>query len=304
MNGRFCYLNDGFIPESEAKISISDWFLWEGGVYDVARTYNYIPFKLDQHIDRLFNSLNSVPFIKFDRRRKEVLQITEELLQRNRQFIQLRDDCRIVYRISRGICFEASAKPTFLVHIVPYSESVTESYAHFLKWYERGVHLVIVNTRQIPVQCLDPKIKHSNRLCNRLAQYEAAMVDPEAVALMLNVHGYITECPRDNFVMVKNNSLYTSRLTDCLSGVTRQVVLALAQDMGIPCIETDLTVYDLYQANEIMITGTSIAIAPVSKLNLRTLPGSLPGPITRGLQVAFSELVNYDIVERAREYAK
>lgn len=302
MNQRFCYFNSQFVREIDAKVSISDWFVWEGGVYEIARTYNHIPFRLGEHVDRLFNSLNCLPFIRFNRTREEVLNISHELLKRNEEFVGPKDDSRIIYRISRGICFSPSTEPTFLIHLAPYSESVTETYKHFAKWYAEGIHLAVATTRQIPVQCLDPKIKHSNRLCNRLAQHEAMIADPQAVAVMLNIYGYVTECPRDNLLMVRDGKLFTPRLTDCLPGITRDVVLELAKELKIECIETGLTVYDLYRANEMMITGTSIAIAPVSKFNQRTLPAPIPGPVTRQLQEAFSKLVKYDIVKRALEH--
>jgi branched-chain amino acid aminotransferase len=301
---RICYFNGDFIRESEARVNISDWFIWEGGVYEVARTYNHIPFRLEEHINRMFNSLNCLPFIKFNRTPDEVLKATRELLKRNEGSITLKDDYRVIYRISRGVSYATSTKPTFFIHLVPYGESVTETYKHYAKWYKKGVHMVVASTRQIPVQCLDPKIKHTNRLCNRLAQHEAMMVDPEAVALMLDIYGNATECPRDSFFMVKNGRLLTSRMVDCLPGITRDVVMELAAEMQIECVEAELTVYDLYNADEIMIVGTSIAIAPVSRFNQHSLPAPIPGPVTSRLQTAFSRLVDYDIVARTLEQSE
>ncbi len=253
MEERVCYFKNEYVNESDAKLNISDWGIWEGGVYDIARTYNHVPFKLEEHVARIFRSLRGLPFIQFNRTPEEVIDITLELIRRNEKNLDPRDDCRIVYRISRGVCFSDSPEPTFFVHLVPYSISPAEGYRWMAECYEKGVRLVVANTRQIPAQCLDPKIKHSNRLCNRLAQYEAHMIDPSAVALMLNTSGYAMETPRDNFFLVSNGALCTSELTECLPGITRDTVIELAAELNIKCVERDISVYDLYQADEIIL---------------------------------------------------
>jgi branched-chain amino acid aminotransferase len=300
---RICYFNNDYVREGDARLSLCDWFVWEGGVYDLARTYDHVPFRLEEHVTRLFRSLRSLPFIQFNRTPQEVMDITLELIHRNKKNLDPRDDCRIVYRISRGVCFSESPEPTFFVHLVPYSSFPADGYRWMAEAYEKGVHLVVANTRQIPAQCLDPKIKHSNRLCNRLAQHEAHMVDPGATALLLSIDGYAMETPRDNFFLVSGGVLFTSELTDCLPGVTRDTVIELAGELKIECVQKAVSVYDLYQADEILLANTSFAIAPVSRFNNRVMPKPIPGPITRRLQEAFSVLARYDIVGRARENA-
>ena len=130
------------------------------------------------------------------------------------------------------------------------------------------------------------------------------MVDPEAFPLMLDIHGFATESARQSFLMVKEGKLLTSRLTNPLGSITRTTVLELAKELEIECFETDLCVYDLYNADEIMITGTSYFIFPVSKFNERVLPTPIPGPITKQLQSAFSKSVHYDIVQRVLDYVQ
>ncbi|MFC2013824.1 aminotransferase class IV [Chloroflexota bacterium] len=294
MEEKVCYFRDEYIKESEAKIHISDWGLWEGGIYEVGRTYNGAPFKMKEHIERFFNSIRALPFMKFALTPQEVAGITLELLKRNGTYLDQEEDTRFIYRLTRGILFAPSPGPTFYVYLGPLLAGAKQ----MAKWYQEGAHMVVASTRQIPPQCLDPKIKHTNRLCNHLAEYEAQMVDPEAFALMLDINGFATECPRDNFFMLKDGKLLTSRLTGCLPGITRQTVIELAEELKIECAETDLCVYHLYNADEIMITGTSFAIIPVSKFNEKVLPKPIPGAITKRLQSAFSERVDYDIVQR------
>jgi len=300
MEEKICYFNGQYIRESEAKIHISDWGLREGGVYDIGRTYNYVPFKLKEHVDRFFRSLRSLPFIEFSLTPEEVTDITLEVLKRNEKFLDKETDCMFVYRLTRGrsLSFTLPPSPTFFVHLMP----LLTDYKKMAKLYQEGAHMVVASTRQIPPQCLDPKIKHTNKLCHRLAEYEAKMVDPEAFPLMLDINGFATECLMSNFFMVKGDKLFTSRLTNCLPGITRETVLELARELKVECVETDLCVYDLYNADEIMITATSFAIIPVSKFNEKVLPKPIPGAFTKHLQSSFSKKVDFDIVQRVLDY--
>ena len=302
MAERICYFNGEYVPESEARVHISDFGLWEGAIYEVGRTYDRKPFKLKEHVDRFFYAIRCLPFIKFNLSPQEVIDITLEVLGRNDKCLDPGDDWRFIYKLTRGIQFAASDGPTFYIHLVPMGSPFGAGYQQIVKWYQEGAHLVVVNTRQIPPQCLDPKIKHTNRLCNRLAEYEARMVDPDAFALMLDINGYAAESPISNFFIVRDGNLLTSRLVNCLSGITRKTVLELAEELKIECTETDLCVPDVYNADEIIITGTSFAIIPVSKFNNIPLTVPIPGPITRRLQIAFGDKINFDIVQRALDF--
>ena len=302
MAERICYLNGLYIKEREAKINILDWGLSEGGVYDLARTYNHIPFKLKLHVARLFRSVRSLPFIQFDLKSEEVYEIALQVLEQNEGCLDAQDDWAILFRITRGIQFVSSSKPTFYVHTVPLPFGCTNE--QMARWYTEGAHLIVPSTRQVPAQCLDPKIKHTNRLCNNLAEYEAKLIDPEAFTLMLDTHGFASEGARENLFVVEDGTLFTPRMTDCLGGITRGTVLELARDLGIPSIEKDLTVFDLNNADEMMITRTTFGIVPVSKFNNLLMPRPIPGEVTGKLIAAFSRLVHYDAVQRTLSLAQ
>jgi branched-chain amino acid aminotransferase len=297
MGERICYIKGEYVPESEARISICDWGLVEGGVYELTRTFNHVPFKLREHIHRFFRSLRSVPFIKFRLTPEEVQDITGEVLKRNEICLDPKDDWAIVFRATRGVQFNPSAGPTFYIHTVPLPYGTT--HAQLAKWYTQGAPLVVASTRQIPPHCLDPKIKHTNRLGYNMAEYEAKMVDPEAFTLMLDTNGCAAEGARENLLMVKDGRLFTPRLTGALEGVTRGTILELAEELNIESNVADLTVADLYNADEMMVTNTSVCIIPVSKFNNQPLRKPIPGPVTRQLISAFTNLVNFDFVERA-----
>jgi branched-chain amino acid aminotransferase len=301
MEGKVCYFNGEFIKESEAKIHIFDLGLYADEVYEVGRTYNRVPFKLKEHVNRFFHSIRALPFLEFSLTPEKVIDITLELIKRNEKWLSQQTDCRYIHKMFQGLLPASPPRPTFYAFLHPY---VLADYISFAKLYKEGAHLVLASNRQIPAQCLDPKIKHANRLCNRLAEYQAKMVDPEAVALMLDISGFAAECPTNSFCIVKEGKLLTSRLTNSLQSITRQTVLGLARELNIEFLETDLSVYDLYNADEIMIASTGFAIVPVSKFNGRLLPKPIPGTITKRLQSAFSEKAGYDIVQRALAYSQ
>ena len=224
--------------------------------------------------------------------------ITLEVLKRNNNDLPPDDDFLIIHRITPGVSqgnFNIFTSPTFLIncrHVSPLYEKMTQ-------FYRDGIHLVVVNTRTMPPECLDPKIKHTNRLNNYLAEFEATMIDENAWALMLDIYGRVTEGPRYNCFLVKDNKLFTPRLDNILSGVTRSTVLRLAKEIGIDSIETDLYVYDFYNADEIFITATSFTIYSVTKFNERQMPKPVPGTIADQLLLAFNRLVGVNLVQRA-----
>ena len=297
MSQRICYLNGDYVKESEAKILISDWGLVEGGVYELTRTFNHIPFKLEEHIHRFFRSIRCLPFIKFNLTQEEIHDITMEVLDRNESCLDQKEDWAIIYRATRGVQFDPCARPTFYIHTVPLPYGF--SHAQLAKFYAQGAPLVLASTRQISPQCLDPKIKHTNRLSYNMAEYEAKMVDPEAFTLMLDLNGFVAEGARENFLMVRGGKLFTSKLVDCLEGVTRATIFELAREMKTEFIEADLTIANLYNADEMMVTNTSVCIVPISKFNNQPLGIPIPGPLTKKLMSAFGKLGNCDFVERA-----
>jgi branched-subunit amino acid aminotransferase/4-amino-4-deoxychorismate lyase len=137
-----------------------------------------------------------------------------------------------------------------------------------------------------------------------LAEIEAKSVDPDAYGLMLDLKGCLAECVRQNIFLVKNGKLLTPTRNNILEGVSRKATLALAQQLGMETQETNLFVYDLYNADEIFVTATSFAILPVSKVNSQSLEKNVPGPVTKQLQSAWSKMVGVDFVRQAFKKAQ
>jgi len=234
----------------------------------------------------------------------DLLEITFKVFNRNKKHLTPEDDFNIRHLISRGagdyFFGPVAGGPTILIHCF----SLLPVYAIQAKNYQEGIHLVVVNTRQIPPQCLDPKIKHINRLCNSMADFEAKMIDAKAWGLMLDIYGRVAEGPVYNCFMVKDGKLLTPKLHNALGGVTRDKLIMLAKENNIETEETDLYIYDFYNADEIFVAANSFTIVPVAKFNERELTQPIPGPITRQLYSAFSKLVGVDIFQRPISYVQ
>lgn len=292
MEDRTCYFNGKFMKESEVRIPIWDRGFFGEGVFEASRTYNHKPFQWQEHIERLYRSL---AYVQIDPglTPQEVMDITLEVFKQNEHYLSPAEDYSLVHRITRGQAVWApSTGPTILVNCADLH------YDDMARMYREGVHLVVVNTRQVPIQCIDPKVKAMNRLHQRLATLEAQMVAPNAMPLMLDMEGYCAEGATYNVFMVSRDRLWTPKRDNVLSGITRTALFELAKELGLEYCETDLSVYDLCNADEIFITATSYAIGPVAKFNNRPVKIPFPGPITQKLIAAWSKMVGIDIVEQ------
>ena len=292
------YLNGEFVEASNAKISILDrGFLFGDAAYDIARTFKHQPYRWEEHIDRLFHSLR---YIQIDPGLSPgaLYHITEEVLERNRARLAHNDEFMVAWRISRGIGLYWSeiTEPTVIVHCykIPF--------AALAKKYVEGANLIISSTRRVPPECLDPKAKLQNKLNHIVAELEARSIDPGAYVLMPDVHGRLSECSSQNFFVVKQGKLFTSKRDNILEGIGRRDVIELAAELNIECVETDLFPFDLYNGDEIFVTANSICMVPVSKINCRPIEKPVPGPITKKLLSAWSEKAGVDIVKLAQSH--
>ena len=302
MEESICYLNGDYIKESEAKVSVLESALWRGNaVFDMGRSYNHVPLFWQEHIERLYRSLGAV-HLDPGLTSGEMLAISLQVFERNKKNLGPLDDFGIAQWVGGGTPTYLLSKPA-RPNVLVVCYYISPQYEAMAKNYQTGIHLVVVNTRQIPPQCLDAKIKHTSRWCNQLADFEAKAIDPEAWALMLDTNGLVAEGPIFNCFMVKDGRLFTPKLGSVLAGVTRDTILKLAREIGIESAEEDLYLYDFYNADEIFITHNSPTITPVARFNEREL-APIPGPVTKQLYSAFSKLVGFDIVQRVIDYVQ
>ena len=279
------YIDGEFLPKAEAKVSVFDHGLLYGdGVFEGIRSYNGRVFKLDEHLERLYDSAKSIMLeipISIETMEETVL----ETLRRN----NLRE-AYIRLIITRGVGDlgldpDKCPKPSIIIiadKIVLYPQ----------KYYEDGLEIITASVRRNYAEAINPRIKSLNYLNNILAKIEGKQAGTEEV-LMLNAEGYVVECTGDNIFWIKNGTLVTPPVhMGILEGVTRNSVIDLAREAGIRVEERVFTRHDLYIADECFLTGTAAEVIPVVKIDRRAIGDGQPGKVTQRLIAAFRQLAN------------
>ena len=296
MDERTVYLNGEFVRESKASISIFDRGFTSGdGIYEATRTFGHKLFRLEDHIDRLFNSLNYCR-IEISLSPAEMENVCVELVDRNLNLIQQDDDYSLWHVITRGVRAPGTTTmlgPTVAIFLQPVD------FTRYAAAYLEGMALVTPATRRIPPQCLDPKAKITNKMNHNQALFEAQQVDPAAIPLMLDLDGNLCETDTANVFFVSKGKLCTPSARTVLGGITREVVFELAEKMGLEVVEGNFTPFDMYNAEEAFLSGTSGSITPVNAMNGKSIGSDLPGPVTLRLINAWNELLGYDYVAQA-----
>lgn len=278
------YINNEYFPESEAKISIFDHaFLYGDGVFDTCCALNGRIFKLDEHIDRLFASARAIrleiPLHK-DKLKKAVI----ETVKRNNL-----KDAYIKIIVTRGVGGpildpRTCKKPNIIIFTKPYLQLIKSEKA------KKGIKAITSTYRRTPFVCLDPKIKCLNYLNLILMKLEAIEKGAED-AICLDIDGYVCEAPGFNVFIVKNNEIYTPPPTNILVGITRQIVIEIAEKIGIKVMEKNLTLYDAYNADEIFICGTAGGIIGVTELDGIKIGKGNVGQITKKISSLYFKLL-------------
>jgi branched-chain amino acid aminotransferase len=296
---RNVYLSGTLVPESQAKISIFDSAVMLGDcVTESTRTFAHKPFKIEQHIARLYKSLKVAridPGLSPD----EMQTVTLELLQQNLQTLEQGADFWIVHNVSRGL---AVAGPDPTISQSGATVMIHNSLMDLTGWaefYAQGCHAVTPMSRAIPSQSLDARIKNRSRMNYTLAEMEVKLVDAKAQSVLLDIHGNVSENKGGNVFIVCDGVIKTPVTSNCLAGVSRATVLELAAALNIACSETSLQPYDLYTADELFITSTPYCIMPATKFNGLPVGNGEVGTITRKILSAWSDLVEVDIQQQA-----
>lgn len=290
MTQRVAYANGRIVPESEACVSIFDrGFLSGIGVFERTRTCNGEPFWLDEHLRRLDSSLRMTR-LELGMSLAELKALTLEVLAQNLPLRGPKDDYSIGHYVSLGV----GGKPSVVIFTDPIP------FDRFAQQFIDGAHVVTPSTRQVPVQSLDPKMKTTSRMYFHLAEAEAHAVDPEAYALLLDLDGNVCEIsPGANFWTVRHGTVFTPPGRSILRGITRDAVLEVAADAGIPVVEQDFQTYDVINADEAFLTTTSRCVLPVTRINGLPIGDGKPGAMVGRLQNAWAEHFGFDFVGQA-----
>ena len=297
MSEPIVYLNDRFLPASQAKLNIYDLGIVLGATLtEMTRTFRHRPFRAEEHVARLYRSLKfsgiTIPLTQ-----EEMLARTNELAEANCQLIGPNEDIGIVHFITPGenALYAGSAgiagplRPTICIHSFPLR---FEMWRHL---FTEGAHVVTPSIRHIPPQCIEPKMKNRSRLHWWLAEKQSQAVDPRAITLLLDLDGNVTECAGSNFVIVKGKTIISPSSRNILGGVSLQTVRELAPQIGMEFVERDIQPYDVVNADEAWLTTTPYCMAPVTRINTTPIADGKPGPCFRKMLSAWSQVVGLDI---------
>jgi branched-chain amino acid aminotransferase len=280
------YLNGDYLPADQARVSVFDHgFLYGDGCFETIIFRNGKPFRLEAHIDRLFRTTHvlgmTVPMA-----RQELGAALLETVKQNGF-----TDAYSRITVSRGEGYSSSDPrlcdtPTLVMFAYDLEGHPAERFAG----KGPGLRSIIVSTRRTPPICLDARVKVNNYLNMILARMEAIAAGMDE-AIMLDIDNFVSECPSRNVFTVHRNRISTPPDHNVLNGITRDVVIELAEKNGWFPTKRHLTAYDLYTADEVLVCSTGGGIKPVIEIDGRKIGSGTVGPCTRKLMDQYEKLL-------------
>jgi len=278
------YMNGTLVDEAEAKVSVFDHGLLYGdGVFEGIRAYHGKVFLLKEHVERLFESAKAIA-LEMNMTQEEMCQAVIDTCKANDL---MEGYIRLV--VTRGVGTLGlnpylCDKPEVII-------IAAKIQLYPVELYESGLKVVTVGTVRNHPEAINPRIKSLNYLNNVMAKIEAINAGVME-CIMLNGQGQVAEASGDNIFILKNGVLKTPPVwCGALDGITRQAVIRIAAEAGIPVEETVLQRYDLFTSEEMFLTGTAAEVIAVTEVDRRTVGSGEPGPVTLDLQSRFKEFV-------------
>ncbi len=282
------YIDGKLYEPEDAKISVYDHGLLYGdGVFEGIRVYNRGIFKLDEHLQRLYDSAKFIQLeipMSYEEMRRTLLDVTR--LNLDEEGI---DDAYIRLVVTRGkgdLGIDPRKCPKATVIII-----VDKIKLYPEDFYKNGLKVIVSSWRRPPLSVLNPRVKSLNYLNNILAKIEANSAGAQE-AIMLDLNGYVTECTADNVFIVKDNTLMTPPPSvGILEGITRETVMVLADELGMNVQERIIDLKDIFTADEMFLTGSAAEIVPVVEVSGRKIGSGKPGNWTLKLLQKFRESI-------------
>jgi branched-chain amino acid aminotransferase len=275
INGKLVHRDQAGVSPFDSAVQGGD-AVWEG-----LRLYDGRIFKLHEHLDRLRSSALALAFVQIPSHAEIIGQIRRTL-----EANQMRDGVHIRLTLTRGVKITSGMDPR-LNQSGPTLIVLAE---HKPPVYDRsGITLITSSVRRFPPDCLDPKIHHNNLLQSILAKIEANRAGADD-ALMLDLRGFVAETNATHVFIVHRGTVLTSRTVACPEGITRATVLELCRANAIACTEEDLSLTEIYRADEMFCTGTMGELTPVKEVDGRPIGRAIPGPTTARLGELFAQL--------------
>lgn len=292
---RVAYFNGQFLPEGEVRIPFRDWSFLRGyGAFDLTRTFAGRPFKMREHVKRLYRTLKYLEIdsgLSFD----TMIELSEETLERNRHLLSRDLDYWVGQRVSAGVHVIGDEEidhtgPNVIIECWPLPIRKRAPL------FRDGIKVITPATPRTSPRALSPRAKMHQYLNIILAGNDVKRIDPQAWALMLDENGNLAEGEGNNIFLVSDGALLTPRAQHILPGISRETVIELARALSIEVREMDLDLYDAAMADEMFIASTSLCICPVTSFNGRRIGNAVTGPVTAKLTKAYAELVEFDFV--------
>jgi branched-subunit amino acid aminotransferase/4-amino-4-deoxychorismate lyase len=303
MDEPIVYLHGEFIPQSAARLSLTDaGFVQGSAIAEQLRTFGGIVFHLQEHLARLEHSLEIVgvnPSVGWE----ELAEVSLELAARNHRLLAAGDDLGLSIFITPGeypsYAPPGPIRPTVCLHTYPLP---------FRLWaakYRTGQILRTTEIRQVPPQCWPASLKCRSRMHYHLADRMAAAAEPGARALLLDLEDRVTEASTANVLIYRTGEgLISPPPSTVLPGISLGVVLRLAQGMGLPTVHRTLTLDEVLAADEVLLSSTPLCLLPVTRVNGRTIGRGGPGECFQRLMAAWNDLVGMDIIGQAQQFAE
>jgi branched-chain amino acid aminotransferase len=274
INGQLVHRDRARVSPFDSAVQCGD-AVWEG-----LRLYHGRIFKLHEHLDRLERSAQALSFAEIPSREKLIEEIKRTLAAN-----EMRDGVHIRLTITRGVKVTSGMDPRLnqggatLIVLAEHKPPV---------YPKTGLTLKTASIRRPPPEILDARIHHANLLNSILAKIEANNAGADD-ALMLDLAGNVAETNATHVFVVRKGGLATSRVIACPEGITRATVLEICAAETISCTETDLTLEDVYRADEVFCTGTMGELAGVIKIDGRTIGDGKVGPMTKRLSALYAK---------------
>jgi branched-chain amino acid aminotransferase len=290
-------INGELKPRSEAVVSVFDsGFMLGDGVWEGLRVHGGRIAFLDRHIDRLFEGAKAIA-MDIGLSREELTKRLYETLDAN----GMTDGVHIRLMATRGLRATPYQDPRVIV-----SGATVVIAAEYKEppegLHERGLKLFTVHVRRGDPAVQDQKINSHSKLNCILACIQAIEAGADE-GLMLDPHGFVATCNSTHFFIVRGGEVWTSSGKYCLGGITRGLTLEIAREAGIPAIEKDFSLTDVYGADEAFVTGTFAGIVPVREVDGRKLTDGR-GPMVERLQKLYAERMKRDVAEQKRPFDK
>jgi len=283
------YLNGKLVDKADAKVSVFDHgFLYGDGAFEGVRSYNGRVFRLEGHIDRLYESMHTL-MIDPRMTKKEMIEAVVKTLRANK----IKDGyVRLIVSRGDGDLGLDPRKCYGRPNVIIIADKIILYPAQL---YQKGMEIITVPTVKNHPNALNPQLKSLNYLNHILAKIEASLCGYNE-AIMLQDNGYVGECTGDNVFIYKDGVLSTPHLGR-LKGITCAAILELAFKMKIKVSESYITRHEVYNAQECFLTGTAAELIPVVKVDGRVIGTGRPGPVTKKLLDAFHRLTKKDGVK-------